>query len=429
MTQVQPGERSMSEPARSWLTKGVWGIGLTSFLADVGHEVPTALFASLVTITLGAPAAALGLIEGVADGLAGLARFAGGTLSDDPERRRSVALGGYLSTAVLSSLIGVAFAVWQVALLRMAAWTSRGLRVPARNALLADLVPAEVYGRAYGFERMMDNLGAIGGPLLALGLVTLVGVRLAIILSVIPGILAALSILYAIRHIPRAKARERVELRITVRPLLKGRLGQVLLGVSLFEASNVAATLLILRATQLLVPAMGLQVATQVGILLYTGYNVAATLASLPAGRLSDSLGPIRILAVGVFFFLLAYLGFAVSAPALAILAASFIVAGLAIGCIETSEHAAIAQLAPANLRGSAFGLLATVQSFGNIIASGIAGLLWSLVSPTTAFVYLAVWAALSLLVLVGLTRGGASNQKKPSHPSDPHRNQEGGAG
>jgi MFS family permease len=400
MTQAHSTEETAREKKPRWFTAGVRGIGLASFLADVGHEVPTALFASLVTITLGAPASVLGLLEGLADGLAGLARFIGGPLADTPSSRRRTAVGGYLSTALLSALIGAATAVWQVALLRMAAWASRGLRVPARNALLADMVPASVYGRAYGFERMMDNLGAIGGPLLALGLVSLVGVRTAILLSVIPGVLAALAILYAIRHLPRITSRERTQLKITVRPLLRGRLGQVLIGVSLFEASNVAATLLILRATQQLVPSLGIQAATQVGILLYTGYNVAATVASLPAGRLSDSFGPLRILLCGVFFFLLAYLGFAVSVPCIAILAASFIVAGLAIGCIETSEHAAVATLAPADLRGSAFGLLAAIQSFGNLIASGIAGLLWSLISPTVAFVYLAAWAALAMLVL-----------------------------
>jgi MFS family permease len=383
-----------------WLTKGVWGIGLASFLADVGHEVPTALFASLVTITFGASAAVLGLIEGLADGLAGLARFAGGTLSDDPERRRRIALGGYTLTAILSALIGVAGTVWQVALLRMAAWTSRGLRVPARNALLADMVPAEVYGRAYGFERMMDNLGAIGGPLLALGLVALVGVGTAIVLSVIPGLLAALSILYAIRHLPRMTARTRTPVRIVVRPLLRGRLGQVLIGVSLFEAGNVATTLLILRASQQLTPSLGLNRATQVAIGLYVGYNVAATLASVPAGRLSDKWGAIRVLAVGVFFFLLAYLGFAVAVPNVLILAGSFIVAGLAIGCIETSEHASVAALAPVALRGSAFGLLATVQSFGNIVASGVAGLLWTVIAPSIAFIYLAAWALISCIVL-----------------------------
>jgi len=156
-------------PRSSWLTPGVRAIGLASFLSDLGHEVPTSLLPSLLTTTLGAPAAALGLIEGLADGLAGVARLAGGALADDPQRRRNTALGGYVSTAVLSTLIGVASSVWQVGLFRMAAWTARGVRVPARNALLADVVPADVYGRAYGFERMMDNLGAIGGPLLALG--------------------------------------------------------------------------------------------------------------------------------------------------------------------------------------------------------------------------------------------------------------------
>ena len=182
-----------------WLTPGVRGIGAASLLSDAGHEIPTSLLPSLLTGTLGAPAAALGLIEGVADGLAGGARFAGGALADDPQRRRTIAVGGYGVTAVLSGLIGVATSVWQVAILRSGAWAARGLRVPARNALLADVVPAAAYGRAYGFERAMDNLGAIIGPLLGIALVAAVGVRSAIVLSIIPGLLAVAAIVYAIR--------------------------------------------------------------------------------------------------------------------------------------------------------------------------------------------------------------------------------------
>jgi MFS family permease len=379
----------------------------------MGHEVPTALFASLVVNVLGTSAAVLGLIEGLADGLAGLARLLGGPLADDPTTRRQTALGGYLSTVLLASLIGAAGAVWQVAVLRVAAWASRGLRVPARNALLADMVDPSVYGRAYGFERMMDNLGAVAGPLLALGLVVLVGVRTAILLSVIPGVGAALAILSAIRHLPRATRRARTPLRIIVRPLLKGRLGQVLVGVSFFEVANVATTLLILRATQQLTPSLGLQSATEVAIGLYTGYNVAATLASLPAGRLSDRLGPLGILVAGVFLFLVAYLGFAISVKSIAILATAFLVAGLAIGCIETCEHTAVATLAEPSLRGSAFGLLATVQSFGNIVASAIAGVLWSAFSPTVAFVYLALWSLVAVLVLARLARHETVSTKR----------------
>ena len=170
-----------------WLTPGVRGIGAASLLADAGHEIPTALMPGFLTTTLGASAATVGVIEGVSDGLAGAARLAGGALAGDPQRRRATGVGGYTATAVMSGLIGTASSAWQVAVLRAGAWTARGLRVPARNALLADSLAPAVYGRAYGFERAMDNLGAVIGPLLALALVGLVGVRTAIVLSVVPG--------------------------------------------------------------------------------------------------------------------------------------------------------------------------------------------------------------------------------------------------
>lgn len=388
---------------RPWLTPGVGGIGTASFLADVGHEIPTSLLPGFVTATLGAPAAALGLIEGVSEGLAGAGRFVGGALADDPKRRRAVAVGGYSATAVLSAMIGTTTSVVQVGVLRGAAWAARGLRVPARNALLADVVPAEAYGRAYGFERTMDNLGAIVGPLLALGLVGLVGVRTAILISVVPGLLAAVAIVYAIRQatLPRVTARR--TLRFRIRPVLRGRLGRVLAGFVAFEVGNVAATLLILRATDLLTPGRGVDAATQLAIGLYVIYNIAATAASFPAGGLSDRLGrrgPLLVTAAGVAAFLVAYLLFAVSGPALLVLGAAFALAGVGIGCAETAEHAAVAAFAPDEIRGSAFGALATVQAVGNVAASVVAGLLYTLVSPAAAFGYLAAWMLVALAVL-----------------------------
>jgi MFS family permease len=175
---------------------------------------------------------------------------------------------------VLSALIGATTSVVQASVLRGAAWAARGLRVPARNALLADVVPAHAYGRAYGFERTMDNLGAIVGPLLALALVALVGVRTAILLSVIPGLLAAAAIVFAIRQAHLPTASERRPLRFQVRPVLRGQLGRVLVGFTAFEVGNVAATLLILRATDLLAADHGLDAATQIGIGLYVAYNL-----------------------------------------------------------------------------------------------------------------------------------------------------------
>lgn len=372
----------------------------------MGHEVPTSLLPSLLTSTLGAPAAALGVIEGISDGLAGTARLVGGALADDPHRRRTVAVGGYTGTAALAALTGAATAVWQVGVLRAGAWAARGLRVPARNALLADVVAPSAYGRAYGFERMMDNLGAIFGPLLAIALVATVGVRWAIGLSVIPGLLAAAAIVYAIRHTPRPQARQRVALRIRVRPVLRGDLGRLMGAVAAFEVGNVAATLLILRATELLTPVRGAAAATTLALVLYTLYNVAATAASLPAGRVADRLGrrgPVLVLAAGTALFLAAYVGFAVTGASLVVLALPFVAAGLAIGCVETAQHSAVAALAPAEIRGSAFGLLATIQAGGNVAASAVAGILWTAMSAQVAFCYLAVWMLLALGALAWL--------------------------
>jgi MFS family permease len=276
--------------------------------------------------------------------------------------------------------------------------------VPARNALLADVVPARAYGRAYGFERAMDNLGAIGGPLLALGLVALVGVRTAILLSIVPGLLAVAAILYAIRSTAAVSERERRPIRMRVRPVLRGELGRLMVSVGAFELGNVAATLLILRATDLLTPGHGQDDAAQIAIALYVVYNATATLASFPAGRFGDRRGQVRALAAGVAAFALAYAGFAATSASVPALAICFAVAGVGIGCVETAEHAAVASLAPESLRGSAFGLLAAVQAFGNVVASGVAGLLYTVASPGAAFAFAAALMVISLATLVRRT-------------------------
>jgi len=388
-----------------WLNRGVAGIGVASFLSDVSHEVPTALLPSLLTTTLGAPAAALGTIEGIADGVAGAAKLAGGALADDPGRRRATAMGGYTATAVLSALIGAATAVWQVGVLRTGAWFSRGLRTPSRNALLTDVVDPEVYGRAYGFERAMDNAGAIVGPLLALGLIAVVGVREAILLSVIPGLLAALAIFIAVRSVRRLDRHERPPLRIRIRPVLHGRLGRLLGGVAAFELGNVAATLLILRATDLLTPDHGHDSAVRLAVVLYAVYNAAAMVISVPAGHVTDRRGATAVLVVGAFGALAAFVGFALAGSSVALLAALFALSGTGKGAVETAQGAGVALFAPPELLGSAFGALATIQSFANLAASAVAGALWTLVSPRAAFLYLAGWAAVSVVALAAVRR------------------------
>ena len=189
-----------------------------------------------------------------------------------------------------------------------------------------------------------------------------------------------------------------------MRGLLRGGLGRLFIGVGAFEFGNAAATLLILRATDLLEPGRGHDAAVEVALLLYAGYNLAATLVSIPGGQVADRFGNVRVLALGVAAFLLAYLGFGFVGSTVAGLALLFAAAGIGIGLVETAEHAAVASLAPNEIRGSAFGLLAATQSFGNLAASAIAGLLWTLVSPRLAFLYLAAWMVVSLVALT-LTR------------------------
>jgi MFS family permease len=388
-----------------WLNRGVAGIGLASFFSDVSHEVPTSLLPALLTTTLGAPAAALGTIEGIADGLSGVAKVAGGALADDPARRRATAMGGYTATSILSALIGVASSVWQVAVLRTGAWISRGLRTPSRNALLTDVVEPEAFGRAYGFERALDNAGAIAGPLLALLLVSLVGVRDAILLSVIPGLMAAAAVFVAIKSAPRLERHERPPLRIRIRPVLRGRLGRLFVAVAAFELGNAAATLLILRATDLLSPAHGHDSAVKLAVVLYAVYNAAAMVTSVPAGHVTDRRGATSVLVTGALALLAAYLGFTLSGSGFALLAVCFALAGIGKGGVETAQSAAVALLAPIDLRGSAFGALAGIQSFGNLAASAVAGALWTLVSPRLAFLYLAGWAGVSAVAMIAVRR------------------------
>jgi hypothetical protein len=382
----------------------VAGIGTASFLADVGHEIPTALLPNLLTATLGAPAAALGLIEGVSDGLAGAARLAGGALADDPHRRRAQAVGGYTTTAVLSSLIGATTSGWQVGMLRAGAWAARGLRVPARNALLADIVPPAVYGRAYGFERAMDNLGAIAGPLLALALVGLLGNRTAIALSIIPGLLAALAIVYAIRHAPRAEERKRQPLRLRVRPVLTGRLGRLMVGCRRSSSATWPrpysscgpASCSPLAAARTGLPSSPLACTWPTTwpppwrVSRPAGWGTAGTPSWSWSLAWPCSGWPMR------------------ASPPAAQASWRWRRGSWRLGWrsgVETAEHAAVAALAPVELRGSAFGLLAAVQSFGNLAASAIAGLLWTLASPQVAFGCLLAWMLLALIAFLAARR------------------------
>jgi MFS family permease len=270
------------------------------------------------------------------------------------------------------------------------------------------LVSPNAYGRAYGFERFMDNLGAVGGPLLALGLVATVGVRTAIVVSAVPGLLAVVAIVYAVRRTLRPTTRSRAPIRLQVRPLLHGGLGRLLGAMGAFEVGNVAATFFILRATTLFAPSHGQNGAVELALILYVIYNATAAAVSIPAGRFGDRHGHLFVVIAGVACFLAAFLAFSAASATGLVLVFAFLAAGAGIGLAETGENAAVAGLASPQVRGSAFGLLAAIQSIGNLAASAVAGLLWTAYSPTVAFLYLAAWmlVALGLLGAAAAARG-----------------------
>jgi MFS family permease len=387
-----------------WLTHGVAGVGAASFFSDAGHEMATSLLPTLLTSTLHAGPGALGAIEGASDALVGLSKLAGGPLANDPTRRARIASGGYLGTALASGAIGLATTVWQVGALRAVAWISRGIRSPARDTLLVSLVPRSAYGRASGLERAGDNAGALVGPLLAAGLVGVLGIRHTILLAAIPGMFAAVAITIAVREARAAlaPAAGRRTLALNLRELWHAGLPRVLAPAACFELGNLATTLLILRATDLLhsgsASGRSLTAATTLAVLLYAAHNGIAALSSLAAGHAVDRFGPRVVFASGAAVFVAAYALFALDQHGWLLLLCAFALAGIGIGCAETAESSSVALQLPDRLRANGYGVLGLTQSFGDLGATLVAGILWATVSPTAAFTYATAWMLLSVI-------------------------------
>ncbi len=291
--------------------------------------------------------------------------------------------------------------MWQVGILRSLAWVARGIRSPARDTLLASLVPSAAYGRAFGVERAGDNLGAVVGPLLASLLVVLVGIRDAMYFAVVPGVFAALAITVAGRQARRLRADAGVRraVRLNLRALAEAGMARALLPVAVFELGNVAATLLILRATDLLHDSgRSSTAAASVAILLYAGHNAAAAVVAYLGGHWTDRAGPRVVFATAGILYTAAYGLFALPWESWPPLLAGFVLAGSGIGLAETAESTLVARLLPDRLRGSGFGLLGTVQAAGDFASTAAVGLLWTLVSPAVGFAYAAAWMTLSVV-------------------------------
>jgi MFS family permease len=393
---TQPTTKSA---APSWLTRGVASVGLTSFFSDSGHEITTSILPSFITVTLRSTAGVLGVIEGISDALTGVAKLIAGPLANDEQQRLRMASGGYLATATATGAIGAAAAIWQAGTLRAVAWLARGVRAPARDSMLASLAPREAYGRAFGVERAGDNLGAVAGPLLAAGLVAWLGIRPALYLAAIPGVLAAIAITVAAREARGLHEPIKRRVRLQFAGLREAGLLRPLLPIAAFELGNMATTLLILRATGLLhVHGRSVAAATSLAVLIYAGHNLFGAMVAGAGGHWIDRAGPRIAFGAGAALYVLSYTLFALTSGGWPLLVLAFLLAGSGIGLAETAESALVARLLPDHLRGSGFGLLGGVQSFGDFASSAAVGLLWSAVSPTAGFMYAAGWMAIAML-------------------------------
>lgn len=398
-----------STESKGWLTRGVLGIGLASLFSDWGHEAATAILPAFLT-TLGAPAFALGVIEGVADGLSSFAKLAGGWIADRPHRRKPAGIIGYTATAITTFAYSFAQSWPVVLVLRGVGWIGRGSRGPSRDSLLADSVDPSRAGRAFGFERAMDSLGAVLGPLCALALLGMIGARGVLRWTLLPGLVAAVCFALMAPAAKTIEGHHAPGIRASFTQIPK-RFWYFLAGVFAHGIGDFAPTLLILRATQILTPRYGMGRATTIAIALYTFHNVVNSAASYPAGALGDRLGKRGLLAAGYLVAGAAYAGFIFERPTMPALAVLFALAGVHGGFQASLEKSVAAELLPRANRGSGFGILAATNGLGDVVSSIVVGALWSAVSPAAGFAYAAVFTALGAGVILWF-RGTASGRE-----------------
>ena len=369
-----------------WLNRTVLGVGLTSLFSDWSHETATAVLPAFLA-TIGAGPAWLGAIEGVADGLSSFAKLIAGHYTDRLERRKPLAVFGYVFTALCTASFGLASHAYQVLLGRAGAWLGRGVRSPARKALLAADAPPGAYGRAFGLERLMDTLGAIVGPLTALWLldVTEHSYRKVFFWTLLPGLVAVACFWLLVRERPLATPSKRsflVGLRALPIPFRR-----LLVGVGIFGAGDFSHSLLILYASLLLRPAYGLKHAASLAVGLYTLHNVLYAGSAYFSGWLSDHV-PSRksVLSAGYLLAGVTATLMCTGAASLPFLALIFVLAGLYIGTEEALEDSLSAELVPQEQHGMAFGTLAAVNAVGDFASSVLVGSLWSVFNVQTAF-------------------------------------------
>lgn len=398
-----------------WLNSTVLGIGVASLLSDVGHEMATTAMPALLA-TLGVGSASLGLIEGLADGLSSFAKLSSGLYSDRLRKRKPLAVAGYFVTASGMASFALATQWWHVLIGRVGGWLGRGARTPVRNVLLTEATTPRTYGRAFGLERAMDSAGAVVGPSLSLLLLWVLGprhFRWLFACTLIPGGLAALCIAFLVREKSHVPAYNTGGLWTSVSGL-PPQFHRYLVGIGIAGLGDFSNALLILWATQAWTPRFGDRRAAAYAMAFYVGYNVIYTLSSYFSGALADRFPKNRVLAGGYALAVIPAVALAWPGASFAKFAVAFAVSGLYMGVWETLENSTAATILPSSTRGVGFGVLATVQGFGDLISSIVIGFLWTLY-PTWAMGFVAVTAVVGAAVIAS-TPPAAVTQSRPDN-------------
>ncbi len=389
MTTSLPTANSKKIPAR------VWYLSLVSLFNDTASEMLYPIMPIFITSVLGAPVYVIGIIEGVAEGVAALFKGIFGYWSDRLQKRKPFVVGGY-GAATVSKLLTALATTWPLVLCaRLVDRLGKGLRTGARDALLLEASDDTNRGFIFGFHRSMDSLGAVIGPLIAL--ILLNGfhftIRHILFISIIP---AALSLLFF--FFVKDTTKKILTNKITLSLSLKGmpvKYKKFLLGMTIFSLGNSSDSFLILKAQDL-----GLSLSLIISA--YMLYNLTNAAMSTPAGRMADRIGPKKVLIAGLVIFALVYTGFALNTTP-ALVWVLFLVYGFYIAFTDGVSKALIGSITPVERSGTAYGTFYAVTSIATLLASIIGGILWSVFAPAATFAFAVVCTLVSLVIFVRL--------------------------
>ena len=376
---------------------GIWILGFVSMLMDISSEMIHSLLPLFMMGVLGASALTVGLIEGLAEATALIVKVFSGALSDYLGKRKILAVIGYALGAFTKPLFALAPSIGVVFVARFVDRIGKGVRGAPRDALVADLAPLEIRGAAFGLRQALDTVGALLGPLLAVGLMLLWAndFRAVFWVAVLPGMLAVLLLLVGVREPERqagAKPGNPIS-RVNLNKLGASYWWVVGIG-AIFTLARFSEAFLVLRAEQGGIPLALVPLVMVAMNLVYSG-------SAYPFGKLSDRMNHKVLLAWGLLVLIVADLVLASSAQWPTVLA-GVALWGLHMGITQGLLATMVAATAPPELRGTAFGLLNLVSGAAMLIASAIAGLLWDQLGPAFTF---HAGAAFSLLALLGLLR------------------------